>query len=124
MGAFPDETLNFKPHVKHKAMMNFMRIKNIRQFLTKEATETLVLSLLMSHLDYCNSILFGIADCDLQEMQQIQNMCAKLVLSQSKFDSLKQALYDLHLLPVKARIIFKILTYSIFAVPLIPRYPI
>ena len=42
--AFLDETLNFKEHVNHKchtAMMNFLRIKNIRQFLNKEATETL-----------------------------------------------------------------------------------
>ena len=38
-------------------------------------------------------------------------MCAKLVLSRSKFDSSKQALYDLHWLPVKARINFKILTF-------------
>lgn len=114
LGAFLDENLNFKEHVKRKcrtAMINFMRIKNIRQYLTKEATETLVLSLVMSHLDYCNSILYGIANCDLQKMQRIQNMCAKLVLSRSKYDSSKQALFDLHWLPVKARISFKILTY-------------
>ena len=38
-------------------------------------------------------------------------MWAKLVLNRSKYDSSKQALYDLHWLPIKARIDFKILTY-------------
>ena len=38
-------------------------------------------------------------------------MCAKLVLNRKKFDSSKQALYDLHWLPVKARITFKLLTF-------------
>lgn len=114
LGAFLDETLNFKEHVKRKcrtAILNYMRIKSIRQYLTKEATEILVLSLVMSHLDYCNVILYGIAQCDIQKMQRIQNMCAKLVLSRSRYDSSKQALYDLHWLPVKARITFKILTF-------------
>lgn len=114
LGAFLDETLNFKDHINRKcrtAMMNYLRIKNIRQFLTIEATEVLVLSLVISHLDYCNVILFGVANCELRKMQRIQNMCAKLVLNRRKYDSPKQALFDLHWLPVKARIQFKILSF-------------
>ena len=38
-------------------------------------------------------------------------MCAKLVLNCSRYDSSKQLLYDLHWLPIKARINFKIITY-------------
>ena len=94
-----------------KAMINFFRIKNLRKYLTQDATETLVLSLVISHLDYCNVILFGISDCDIAKFQRIQNMCSKLVLNRRKCDSSKQALYDLHWLPIKARIKFKILTY-------------
>ena len=114
LGAFLDERLNFKEHVKRKcrtAMLNYLRIKSIRKYLTKEATEILVLSLVVSHLDYCNVILYGIADTDLRKMQRIQNMSAKLVLQRKKFDSSKQALYDLHWLPVKSRINFKVLTF-------------
>ena len=44
-------------------------------------------------------------------VNRIQNMCAKLVLNRSRYDSSKQALYDLHL-PIKARINFKILIYE------------
>ena len=43
-------------------------------------------------------------------MQRLQNMCSQLVLSRGKYDSAKQALFDIHWLPIKARIKFKILT--------------
>lgn len=114
LGAFLDESLNFKEHIKRKcqtAMLNYFKIKSIRKYLSKEATETLVLSLVISHLDYCNIILYGISQNELSKLQRIQNMCAKLVLNRAKYDSSKQALFDLHWLPIKARISFKILTY-------------
>jgi len=92
-------------------MYNYLKIKSIRKYLTKEATEILVLSLVISHLDYCNLILYGTAQCEINKMQRIQNMCAKLVLGRQKYDSSKDALYELHWLPVKARITFKLLTF-------------
>ena len=87
LGAFLDETLNFKEHVKRKcrtAMLNYFKIKSIRKYLTKDATEILVLSLVISPLDYCNVILYGIAQKYLDKLQRIQNMCAKLVLNRSR----------------------------------------
>ena len=95
----------------HAAMLIYLRIKRIRHYLTKDATEILTLSLVISHLDYCNVILYGIADSELSKMQRIQNMCAKLVLNRRKYDSSREALYDLHWLPVKARINFKLLSF-------------
>ena len=115
LGAFLDDTLDFKYHIKRKcqtAMLNYFKIiKSIRKYLTKEATEVLCLSLVISHLDYCNVILYGISQTELAQLQRNQNMCAKLVLNRSRYDSWKQSLYDLHWLPIKARINFKILTY-------------
>jgi len=114
LGAFLDESLSFKKHVSMKcrfAKLNFFRIKNIRKYLTRQSAEILIVSLVLSHLDYCNLILYGVAECEINKMQRIQNMCAKLVLQRSKFDSSKQALYELHWLPIKARIVFKLLTF-------------
>lgn len=68
LGAFLDETLNFKEHVKRKcrsAMLNYFKIKSIRKYLTQDAMETLVLSLVNSHLDYCKVILYGISSREL-----------------------------------------------------------
>jgi hypothetical protein len=90
-------------------MLNYFRIKNIRKYLTEDATKILVLSLVISHLDYCNAILAGISENEMNRMQRIQNMCAKLVLSRGKYDSSKDSLLILHWLPIKARIKLKIL---------------
>jgi len=84
-------------------MINFFQIKNVRSYLTKEAKETEVLSRMISYLDYCNLILYGVSDKDIYKLQWIQNMFAKLVLKPRTFDSSKQALYHLHWLHIKAR---------------------
>jgi len=66
LGAYLDEGLKFSTLVKTKcrtAMLNYFRIRNIRKYLTQDATKILVLSLVISNLDYCNAILFGISVC-------------------------------------------------------------
>ena len=93
-------------------MLNFLRIKSIRHLLDEEATVGLCLSLCISHLDYCNSALYGLPDTSINKLQQIQNMCAWLVLRRSKYDSTTQALKHLNWLPIKQRIAFKILTLT------------
>ena len=64
----------------------------------------------MSHLAYCNAILFDLPNIDISRFQVIQNMCAKLVKGTTKYTSNDEALYQLHWLAVLQRIKFKILT--------------
>ena len=104
LGVQMDSNLNFKQHITQKcrsAMFNFLRIKSIRHLLDEDTTASLMLSLCISHLDYCNSLLYGLLDTSLSKLQRIQNMCACLVLRRSKFESTTQALLQLHWLPVK-----------------------
>ena len=121
LGSHLDQNLNMKEHVKIKskaAMLNFRRIRSIRTYIDRETCETLVLTLVMSHLDYCNSTLIGVPHKTIHQFQRIQNMCAKLVLSRTKYDSSSECLKELHWLPVKARIHHKLLSIlhkSIFA---------
>ena len=112
LGVFLDLNLNFKHHIMTKctsAMASLAKIKGIRNYLTKEAVETLVLSTAISHLDYCNGILTVVPDVDIKHMQLVQNIAAKLVLGKSKSDSSSQCLRELHWLPIKQRIQYKIL---------------
>ena len=70
----------------------------------------LMLGLVVSHLDYCNSILAGVPKVTLNQLQRIQNMAAKVMLGHDKSASSNKALFDLHWLPVTQRIDFKVAT--------------
>ena len=69
----------------------------------------LVVSLCLSHLGYSNCIFHGLPNSTKQQMQNIHNYGAVLVIGRRKYDSNKKALAELHWLPVKSRIKFKIL---------------
>ena len=114
LGAWMDSELTFRTHVKKKcatAMMNLQRIKNIRKYLTKDSCTILVVTLCMSHLDYWNSILSGLPDCTINQMQCKQNYGTKLVLGRTKHDSNTASLVELHWVLVRSRIKFK--TFSL-----------
>ena len=59
-------------------------------------------------LDYCNSLLFGISDRLLRRLQSVQNVAARLVTGARRCDHITPVLRQLHWLPVRQRIVFKI----------------
>ena len=78
LGVWMDEGLTFKHHITKKcqtAMINFLKIRSIRQYLDQDTTEHLVLSLCMSHIDYSNSILYGLPDCSIRKLQHPKHVC-------------------------------------------------
>ena len=103
--------VTFKDHVTQKcrlAMLNIKHIRSIRDYLDQEACEILVNGLVLSHLDYCNSILIGLPNVTINKLQRVQNIAAKLILKLKPYDSSTQALKTLHWLPIRLRIQFKI----------------
>ena len=85
----------------------------MKYLLTQEATEILVLGTVMSHLDYCNSILVGLPDVDISKMQHIQNTAAKMVVLNDvaiRDSNSRSILAKLHWLPICRRIEYTILT--------------
>ena len=111
----PDKNLSVKEHILlkcRKAMANFLMIHNIQKFLTKDACSTLHLGLCINHLDYVNTLFYGLPDKTISHLQRIQAMCAELTLKESKFGSTPEALAQLHWLPTRQRINFKIATIT------------
>ena len=80
----------------------------MRSYLSDSATLKLVLSLVISKLDYCNSLFYNMSLENIHKLQLIQNHAARLVKKASKRSSAKLLLKDLPWLPVKDRIIYKI----------------
>ena len=87
LGVHINKHLSFKYHVRVKcktAMYNLLRIKHIRWYLTQEVAQILVITLVMSHLDYANSLFYGLPACNIDKLQHVQNCAVKLVLNRSK----------------------------------------
>ena len=112
LGTWMDQELSFRQHIVNKcrvAMLNIQQIKLIRNILNEDTTHTLVLGLIMSHLDHCNAIFYGLPEVDLKRLQRVQNVAAKLALNKSHRDSVTECMFHLHWLPIKSRIDYKIL---------------
>ena len=89
-------------------------LRRIRHLLSRPIAITLANSLVSTKLDYCNSLYFGMSNHNLNKLQIIQNSLARAITFTSRRQHIKPILKDLHWLPVKQRIEFKIclLTYK------------
>ena len=71
LGAWLDSGLTYKQHITKKcqsAMLGLMHIKSIRH-LDNNTTASLCLSLCILHIDYCNSLPYGVPQSSLQKLQ-------------------------------------------------------
>ncbi len=87
LGVLFDEALCLSPHASNickSAVFQLRQITRIRDFLMKDATKTIVHSLVTSWLDYCNAVLVGLPDHDIKRLRCIQNAAARLTLNVSK----------------------------------------
>ena len=79
-------------------------IGRIRKYLTDENLKLLVNALVISRLDYCNGILYGLPKRELDKL----NTAARLTTGTKQYDHVKPALQKIHWLPAESRIIFKV----------------
>lgn len=112
LGVLFDSALTFSNQVKSVVSSVFATIRSIARigsFLTKKEKTILVCSLVLSKLDYCNSLYSGIDSSLLAKLQYAQNSAARLIYRRRKYDHVSDILKDLHWLPVKVRIQYKVL---------------
>ena len=83
--------------------------RKIRKLLNTDTTKGAIVSLVTSRLDYCNGLLCGITEELLCSLQKAQNNAARVVSGSKKYDHITPVLKDLHWLPIRKRIEFKIL---------------
>ena len=95
-----------------KAYTAIRSIGLIRKYLDCTSAKKLVNALVTSHLDYCNSLLYGLPSTKLQRLQRVQNTAARVIMKIRKFDHITPTLKCLHWLPVSRRIEYKILTLT------------
>ena len=82
-------------------------IGTIWHVLTESAAAQLIHSLVTSRFDYCNSLLYGLPDTQLDRLQRIQNIACRIVCQVPKAVHITPYLEHQHWLPIKQRIVFK-----------------
>lgn len=93
-----------------KSSVFYLRqLKSIRRCLPTDSAKTLVNALVVSRLDYCNSLYAGLPNVHLNRLQGVFNTAARLVYSATKYCHITPLLRDcLHWLRVTERVEFKI----------------
>ncbi|KAM9535018.1 uncharacterized protein ACWYII_039731 [Salvelinus alpinus] len=119
LGVILDNTLSFSTNIKavtRSCRFMLYNIRRVRPCLTQEAAQVLIQALVISRLDYCNSLLAGLPACAIKPLQLIQNAAARLVFNFPKFSHVTPLLRSLHWLPVEARIRYKTMVLAYGAV--------
>ena len=114
LGVILDSHLRLDTHVNNVCKAASLGIRNIGRickYIGKAESERLVHAFVSSKLDYCNSMLYGLQDYQLKKLQRIQNTAARVVCKSKIKDHISPVLEELHFLPVKYRIVFKILLF-------------
>jgi hypothetical protein len=110
-GVVIDSHLSLEAQIRSvckKAFYQIRRISRIRKFLDLPTCNCLVCALVSPHLDYANSLYYGLPEHLLNRLQRVQNAAARLVTGANRFASYKALLKSLHWLPVRARIQYKV----------------
>ena len=114
-----DETFSMQSHVNKTCKAGYYYLHNlsgIRKYLDKKTTECLVHVFITSRLDYCNSLLYGLPDCLISKLSRVQNAAARLVYKAPRFCHTSPILQELHWLPIRDRIKFKVILITFKAI--------
>ena len=80
-------------------------LSKVCSLLTCKAANAIAVCLILSKLDYCNSLLAGLPQTQIKRLQAVQNAAAKVMMKQRKHDHITPTLRDLHWLPEHDRIL-------------------
>ena len=114
LGSWFDHNLEMSSHLSKQCASAFYHLHNIsriRKFLNTDTTKALVHT-----LHYCNSLLYSLPASHLNKVQRVLNAAARLVFRAPHYCRITPLLYELHWLPVRQLISFKILQFVFKAI--------
>ena len=63
---------------------------------------------MISKIDYCNSLYYGLPKSQHKKLRRILNRSVRLIKGLSPYDRVTPSMIELHLLPIRARIEYKV----------------
>ena len=112
LGSWFDSHMDIAKHITKtcgSAFFYLHNIQHIRKYHTTEWTEKLIHAFITSRLKYCNSLLYAVPDHHMQKLQRVMNASVRLIFCAPKHCHIMPLLQQLHWLPIRLRIKFKIL---------------
>ena len=104
LGVILDQTLSFDDYISaicQSAHFHIRNIGRIRNLLSFDACATIIHALIGSWLDYCNSLLYNIADAKVERLQKVQNQAAPILKRSPRRNHITPVLKQLHWLKVR-----------------------
>ena len=111
LGVVLNSSLSFRCHIDSIVKTCNFHIRNlyiIKDLVNRKNLVTLVHSLIVSKVYYCNSLFVGLPNVILKRVQSVLNRTARVIFNLPPRVPTTSSLIELHLLPLKARIEFKI----------------
>ena len=115
LGVTLDQTLSFDQHVSNvvrSCMYHTRALRHTRPLITIDAAKMIAFSIVGARLDYCNSLLFGTTACNLDRLQRIRNTLVRAVLQKPFSAHSTELQRQLHWLPIRQRIEYKIVAIT------------
>ena len=122
LGVTLDNRLSMDDHVKtvcKAAFYHIRALRHIRAAITEDMAKTVACALVTARLDYANASLYGMSQHNFNRLQRIQSALARVVVNspsrqRSTFSTAGSSaiLRQLHWLPVKWRVRYKIATLT------------
>jgi hypothetical protein len=115
LGVTLDRHLTFDSHVQNvckSAYYHIRALKHIRSSLSTDMVRTVASALVNSRLDYANSVLYNTSSGNMLKLQRVQNALARVVTYTKRVEHIHPVLHQLHWLPIKYRIDYKVATLA------------
>ena len=112
LGVTFDNRMTLQKHITNisrSVNIHIGKLNSIRRYLSDTAVRTLVQSIVIARLDYCNSVCAGLPMIRLQRLQLVQNSTARVIRQTKRYTSITPILNGLHWLSINKRCQFKIL---------------
>ena len=113
LGMFLDAELKHTTHINKLTSSSFNTLHNISRVqcnFNQDTTKILVQAIILSKLDYCNSLLLGIPKYNIANLQRIQDMSCRMIYILPKHSSINTYLAQLHWLKIQEHITYKVAT--------------
>ena len=112
LGIVLDPTMSLHKQINSVTSMCYYyirKISKVRRYLTTDAARSLMNAYVISRMDYGNALLAELPAYMIKKLQRVQNYAARVINRTGWRDSISRQLKELHWLPIKERIQFKIL---------------